>query len=633
MRRFFAVLTVAVALVIGATARAAVSPRSTRTMDGSGNNVENPDWGKANTPYRRIAPTHYADGIAKPVGGPPARYVSNRIFNDTAQNIFSENGVSQWGFAWGQFIDHTIGLRQDSPDESAPIPFDVNDPLEAFHNDFGSIGFTRTPPAPGTGATSPRQQINTVSSFIDGSNIYSDDASRLEWLRVGSVDGNVEDNGAKLLLPDGLLPRSSARGAVPAPAMAFSGRLLGSPSDAMIAGDVRADENIALTATQTLFAREHNRIVDALPASLPEEEKFQIARRVVGAEQQYITYHEFLPALGVTLSPYRGYDPHVDASLSNEFATVGYRAHSMVHGELEPTAPAGTYSAQQLAGFTRQGLEVEQDGDAVKLVTPLNLTFENPNLLASVGVGPVLRGLGGEREYRNDEQIDNQMRSVLFQTPKPGAPNPSACLDGPTLPDCFTGVVDLGAIDVERGRDHGIPSYNALRRAYGLAPERSFTAITGDSTDRFPTNDPTIDRHDPIDDPNILDVLKLTDANGNDIALGSEDAENEAIRAVRRTTVAARLKAIYGDVDRIDAFVGMVAEKHVAGTEFGELQRAIWKREFESLRDGDRFFYGNDRALTDIRRRYGVTYRRTLADVIRGDTGADVQADVFHAGG
>ena len=45
----------------------------------------------------------------------------------------------------------------------------------------------------------------------------------------------------------------------------------------------------------------------------------------------------------------------------------------------------------------------------------------------------------------------------------------------------------------------------------------------------------------------------------------------------------------------------MLAEKHVPGTEFGELQREIWRREFEGLRDGDRFFYLNDPALPQIR--------------------------------
>ena len=60
--------------------------------------------------------------------------------------------------------------------------------------------------------------------------------------------------------------------------------------------------------------------------------------------------------------------------------------------------------------------------------------------------------------------------------------------------------------------------------------------------------------------------------------------------------MAARLRAIYGNVNNVDAFTGMVAERHVPGTEFGELQLAIWKRQFQALRDGDRFFYGNDPA-------------------------------------
>lgn len=622
MRAFAIGLLLTLALTSAAAARP-LDADATRTLDGSRNNLANPEWGRAGVPYRRVAAPAYADGIAQPPGGPPPRYVSNRVFNDVAQNLFSENGVSQWGFAWGQFVDHTIGLRQESPGERMPIAFDATDPLEAFRNDLGAIAFTRTPTAPGTGATSPRQQVNTVSSYVDGSAVYGDDAARLAWLRAGP----------KLLLPDGLLPRSDARGdAAAAPSMALSGRLLAAPADAIVAGDVRANENIALTATQTLFAREHNRIVDALPRRLPEEARFEIARRVVGAEQQWITYREFLPALGVELAPYRGYDPTVDASLSNEFAVVGYRAHSMVHGELEASAPRGTYSDAQLADLARQGVEVVQDDGTVTLVTPLGVAFENPRLLAAIGVGPVLAGLGAEREYRNDEQIDNQLRSVLFQVPRPDVPDPAACLDGPPLPDCFAGVLDLAAIDVERGRDHGIPSYNALRQAYGLPAATSFTAITGEPTDEFPA-DREIDSRAPLDDPDILDVLELTDADGRQIEPGTPEAEEEAVRAVRRTTVAARLRAIYGEVDRLDAFVGMTAEQHAAGSELGELQRTIWRREFERLRDGDRFFYGNDGTLAAIERRYGVDYRRTLAEVIRANTGADVQADVFHAAG
>jgi hypothetical protein len=198
------------------------------------------------------------------------------------------------------------------------------------------------------------------------------------------------------------------------------GPLVGHKAEAVVAGDVRANENIALTATHTLFGREHNRIVSLLPATLSAEERFQIARRIVGAEQQYITYTQFLPALGIHLARYRGYNPNVNPTLTNEFATVGYRVHSMVHGELEPTVPKGTYVPAKLEAFEHEGVEVERAGKNVTLVIPLELAFGNPGLVQAVGLGPLLKGLGNERQYKNDEQIDESMRSVLFQIPKPG---------------------------------------------------------------------------------------------------------------------------------------------------------------------------------------------------------------------
>jgi hypothetical protein len=620
------VMTALAALIVILPSSAAIDSRI-RTLDGSANNVQHPDWGQVGTPYLRVARPHYADGLGKPVDGPAVRYVSNRIFNDVSQNLFSENGVTQWGFTWGQFMDHTFGLRQEVGGENAPIGFNARDPLEEFRNDLGAIPFTRTPAAPGTGTSSPREQINTVSSYIDAWSVYGGTAERLEWLREGPLDGRLSNNGARLALPDGYLPRRSSRGnAATAPEMALMGRLMATPDRAMVAGDVRANENLALTATHTLFAREHNRIVAELPRFLPEELRFQIARRIVGAEQLYITYNEFLPALGVTLSPYRGYDPNANAALSNEFAVVGYRAHSMIHGELEPIASPGTYSPAQLDAFRAQGIEVEEEEGELVLVTPLNVAFGNPDLLPAIGLGPVLAGLGGEPQYKNDEQIDNQLRSVLFEVPVGGNPE---CLDGPSLPECFRSVLDLGAVDIERGRDHGMPSYNALRRAYGLPRKPSFTVITGESTDRFPSNDPEIGRAKPLDDPDILDFVELRDASGNSIPLGSEEADSEAVAGVRRTTLAARLRALYGDVDKLDAFVGMVSEQHVPGTEFGELQLAIWKKQFEALRDGDRFFYLNDPELRIIERLFGITYRHTLAEIIELNTGITVADDVF----
>src|SRR2546428_114576 len=93
---------------------------------------------------------------------------------------------------------------------------------------------------------------------------------------------------------------------------------------------------------------------------------------------------------------------------------------------------------------------------------------------------------------------------------------------------------------------------------------------------------------------------------------GSDAAENNAVVGVRRTTLAARLKAIYGSVDKLDAFVGMVSERHVAGTEFGALQLAMWKKQFEAVRDGDRFFYQNDPRLRRSPRDSAWTFGKRL---------------------
>jgi hypothetical protein len=71
------------------------------------------------------------------------------------------------------------------------------------------------------------------------------------------------------------------------------------------------------------------------------------------------------------------------------------------------------------------------------------------------------------------------------------------------------------------------------------------------------------------------------------------------------------------------------AEPPTRGSELGELARAIWTDQFQRLRDADRFFYRNDPALEQIRREYGIDYRRTLAQVLEANTDAAVDPDVF----
>jgi hypothetical protein len=614
-------LTGAFVVAGGGAARAAL-PFEVPSLDGSRNNVANPDWGRAGQQYSRVGTAHYADGRSAPLTGPNARYISNRIFNDNSTNLFSEHRASGWGWTWGQFLDHTIGLKQGS-NEAANIPFDARDPMESYRNDFGVIQMTRAAAAPGTGVDNARQQVNLESSYIDAEAVYGASPQRLEWLRDGSLNNNPADNAATLMLPGGYLPTAEARGnAATAPGMDVDGPLRGNPAKRFIAGDVRANENLNLTSTQTLFAREHNRIVAGLPNTLTAEEKFQVARRVVIAEQQYITYNEFLPSMSVKLPAYTGYKPSVNASISNEFAAVGYRMHSMIHSETEIETQASRYTEAQLAEFEYMGIEVERLGDEVAVVLPLGQSFFNPTLLPKLQLGAMLQAIGNESQYRNDEQMANALRSVLFQVPVAG--NPSCIPDVPEQPQCFRGVSDLAAIDIQRPYDHGLGTYNDLRRAYGLPAVTSFTQLTGESTDQFPRH-ASLTRGREIDDPNSLDFVAMADIDGNAIDLADEAAvEGTATSAVRRTTLAARLKAIYGSVDKLDPFTGILAEPHLLGSEMGQLQTNIWKKQFLALRDGDRFFYGNQTdALNAIKQQFGVDYRKSLKDIIVANSDAD----------
>ena len=43
-----------------------------RSLNGSANNEEHREWGRANTSYPRVTDPHYADGVGQMVSGPPS---------------------------------------------------------------------------------------------------------------------------------------------------------------------------------------------------------------------------------------------------------------------------------------------------------------------------------------------------------------------------------------------------------------------------------------------------------------------------------------------------------------------------------------------------------------------------------
>ena len=203
-------------------------------------------------PYSRVGPARYADGIGAPVAGPNARYVSNRIFNDTNQNVFSERRVTQWGFDWGQFLDHTFGLRErhrrptgDARRTSRSTP---TDPLEDVHQHPRRHPVHPLGATPGTG-----RRRNAAPADQHRSSLHR----RVRRLRRRPTPGWTGCATARwTATPPTTAPAcccrattcrgETARGnAATAPAMDVDGRLLANPNNAVVAGDVRANENIA----------------------------------------------------------------------------------------------------------------------------------------------------------------------------------------------------------------------------------------------------------------------------------------------------------------------------------------------------------------------------------------------------
>lgn len=503
------------------------------SIDGTGNNVSHPDWGAVGQDLLRIAQAQYGDGIAALAGvdRPGARLISDVLATDaTDGSLPNSRLMSDWIYAWGQFIDHDIDLTSagtGSQLDAAGISVPLGDPY-FDPNGTGTqvIGFNRSEydPLTGTGPGNPRQQINDITAFIDGSVIYGSDPVRADALRTHQ--GGRLTTSAGNLLPFNTLGLPNANEGPFADNQLF------------LAGDVRANENIELTAVQTLFVREHNRIADQIRARNPrlsDEQIYQYARAIVTAEVQVITFNEFLPAfLGPNGIPqYTGYNPNVNPGIANEFSTAAFRfGHSLLAPDVEFLNPDGTTQFPEVS---------------------LANSFFNPGLVEQTGVDPILKYLTVDNAQEIDNKIVPELQNFLFGPPGAGGG-------------------DLAALNIQRGRDHGLADYNTTRVAYGLAPVTSFAEISSDPE------------------------------------------------------VQVKLEQLYGDVNNIDLWVGGLAEDHVAGSSVGPLFQRIIADQFQRLRDGDRLWYQSvysGQALDDLQ-------HVTLAQIIaRNTVNGDLQANVF----
>jgi len=198
---------------------------------------------------------------------------------------------------------------------------------------------------------------------------------------------------------------------------------------------------------------------------------------------------------------------------------------------------------------------LDDNGNTVFPEMSLRDAFFNSGVLRQTGIEPVLKYLSSDRGQEIDAKIIEDVRSFLF-TNLGGAGH------------------DLAALNIQRGRDHGLASYAEARVAYKLPPVSSFSQITSD------------------------------------------------------LAVQSALKAAYVTVDRVELWVGGLAEQHLAGSSVGPLFAAILKDQFARLRSGDRYWYQNPGVLSQAE--VADIEKTQLSDIIKRNTKLqNLQPNVF----
>ena len=490
-----------------------------RTIDGSNNNPADPSMNQADTDFARVGPANFSDGVYAMTPGPNPREISNIVVaqadsGEDGPHLMDDSGVALSGmmYAWGQFIDHDLDLEKQGTTTNISITVPADD---EFLVPGSTIPLTRVAIDPATGvAGHPATAINTITGWLDGSQIYGSDAATAASLRT--ADGHMKMSvGNNLPLVD------TAQGT------------------AFAAGDVRAQENPDLTALQTLFVREHNYQVDQLHQEHPNwsgDRLYETAKAITTAEMVNITYSEFLPHLlgKDAIAPYHGYDPTVDARITEEFEGAAYRfGHSIVSDEISAIDNTGAFTSEQ---------------------TLAQSFFEDPATFKSTGADGLLRHLSGDLANPLDAHLVDGLRNFLVDPPA---------------------GMDLAAINIQRGHDLGLGTLNQTREALGLTPYTSFDQLSSDPE------------------------------------------------------TAAAFEKAYGSIDAVDLWAGGLAEDHAPGAIIGPTFGEIIGDQFTALRDGDRYYFENQKfdrqTLNEIK-------GTTLSDLILRDTDTTVmQSDAFVA--
>lgn len=452
-------------------------------------------------PLIRLTPVNYADGIGSIDGSlPNPRFISNAVVAQPVDEMIpNPQRATDIFWLFGQVVDHDLDLTPSNPSDPLNIPVPSGDP---FFDPSGTgtvvIAFNRSRVRSGTGVTTPREFVTEITYELDLSSVYGSCVPRQNWLR----------QFWRGLLKVGL--GNSLPAIAPGEMAAICGNDGPIGQNVFVAGDARANENTALLSIHNLWVREHNwwaQQIYALNKSFSDEHIYQLARLQCIAENQAIIYNEFVPLLlGPNALPeYTGYKPEVSIAVSIEFATAAFRI-------------GHTFVSEVLLRQNNDGTTAEPYGN----LQLLDGFFDPGEYLNNGDLGLLLRGMSRQICQRMDTKIVNAIRNFLFGPPGAGGH-------------------DLAALNIQRGRDHGLSKYNAARVALGMSPKATFSDITSDSA------------------------------------------------------IASALSSAYGgDISKVDLWVGGLAEDKVpGGSQCGELFQHILVDQFTRSRDGDRLFYKN----------------------------------------
>jgi hypothetical protein len=429
-----------------------------RTADGSWNNLENPMEGAAGTRFSR----NVAIDAVRPESGarlltPDPREVSRRLLTrgDRMKEVpFLNLLAASWiQFQTHDWVSHGENLHSDCHELSLS---QSDKARRKYLVRKISVGRTQPDPTrPARGESLPITYINEVTHWWDGSQIYGSDWQTLSKLRSGK-DGKLK------IEADGRLPVGS--------------------NGVEETGFVR-NWWVGLSMLHTLFVKEHNAICDRSMAKYPhwdDARRFNVARLINAAVMAKIHTIEWTPAI----LP----NPAVNAGLNANW--YGLATNFLRSREQRKTLAEINIRNPELGGVV--GNPIEKHG------APYSLTEEFVEVYRLHSLLPEALDL---RSYRDNSPIERMplpatrqagaaaltgrvgMADLFysFGTQHPGAlvlnnyPKFMQELSVPGNP-----LIDLGAVDILRAREHGVPRYNEFRRQLLLKPIRAFRDLTDD---------------------------------------------------------------------------------------------------------------------------------------------------------